>query len=383
VARRRSFGYSITLAQVGPIHDPDFIRATDKERKQVLDWIVAFGLKEKDQDLAEGLDRFGAPMIPITAQTRKYRKSAMGAANPANPPLTPAGAVSRTRLLLTGEVNSDGKRADFWWEFDDHTGGSWGKILNWHRKGIGRSKTVRDVIGISQAAIGRIRTVIAARWQLYKLHQLRTPARAQPPEPAIPAPRLVTTGSTDYEHFTFGVGGTEARLRASISSTGFRQKRIGPDGVIYRGQPPPQFPPRNPPPPPPRPLPAPASLGLSFTPSPAAKSQKATTVKVDVARFNEGWRLDMDYVPPGGREDQKQKYVNAVAFVQKAQAEGITVEQPRTTVDPDGTVTFADGRHRFAAMRDLGASVVPVSVDKRDANRATRIYAARKNMNAP
>ena len=236
--KKRAYAYRISLAEVGPVHDPAFIEATPELRKQVCQWIVVLGLRAKDDELARGLDRFGAPLTPISAATRKHRESAMGPADPNAPPLMPAYAVSRTRLLLTGAPTKTG--AEFWWEYDEHTGGSWGKILDYQRKGIGKRKVKRDVIGISPASIARVREEIATRWMLSKLHGLRTPLRPEPPQPVLPEPRLRVIGKTNFEHFTYGIGSQTSavesrRALAAGQSTGFFQRKPGQGLTAFGG----------------------------------------------------------------------------------------------------------------------------------------------------
>lgn len=224
----REFSYRLTLAQMGIATDPDYLRAPAEARRKVLDWMVRLGLKEKDADLAAGLDSKGKPLAPIKLATRRHRDSEMGPADPNAPPLTPAYAASRTRLLLTGEV--DGESAVFWWEYDAKTGDTWGRILDYHRRGVaGRSRTRRDVIGLSPEAVRRVRDELRARWMNFKLAGYRTTARQ--PAPAVPPPRIVATGRTDFERFTYGIGGGSAadsqRALDRGMSTGWRQRRPG------------------------------------------------------------------------------------------------------------------------------------------------------------
>ena len=40
-------------------------------------WVVDYGLRRKDKELAAGLDKDGNPLRPIAPETRKYRRSAM------------------------------------------------------------------------------------------------------------------------------------------------------------------------------------------------------------------------------------------------------------------------------------------------------------------
>jgi hypothetical protein len=102
-----------------------------------------------------------------------------------------------------------------------------------------------------------------------------------------------------------------------------------------------------------------------WVPTQRAKDSGAVPVEVDVAKLDSAWQKDAGFhVPPGGGAD-KVKYANAQAHL----AKGGPVEAPEVTVDPDGTVSFTDGRHRAAAARDAGHKTMVVTVPKEQADR--------------
>jgi hypothetical protein len=81
-----------------------------------------------------------------------------------------------------------------------------------------------------------------------------------------------------------------------------------------------------------------------------------TIAYVDPSAVDEAWRADPDfYIPPGAGTG---KYEGAVEYLQGARP----VEAPSLGVMPD-SLGFTDGRHRFAAMRDMGLDRIPVSMD--------------------
>jgi len=81
-----------------------------------------------------------------------------------------------------------------------------------------------------------------------------------------------------------------------------------------------------------------------------------TIAYVDPAAVDEAWRADPDfYIPPGAGTG---KYEGAVEYLQGAGP----VEAPSLGVMPD-SLGFADGRNRFAAMRDMGLDRIPVSME--------------------
>lgn len=395
LAAAKRFGFRVTLAMVA---GRDARNAPAAARADLCHALVVIALEEKDADLARGLGADGAALVPISERTRVHRRSAMGLADPDAPPLTPAWGLSRTRSFLVGEAAPNADGADFWWMWDAREDVPWGQVLDHHRQGLGRLP-VRDVFGCGPACLGRIRARLTAWWLLYRKGQAPALVRQPPvppepppkwawkavkpyqpkfPELAVPKkPRRVSQLNVNGRVYTFGAsaGGkvSAAGLKRGVANgtfSGFH--RWDPEtGQLIRPRPGPgpgpgPRPVKPPPPPPPAPR---------FRP--AENAGDRVTVVVDAARLDAAWRRDPDfYVPPGGREEDRQKYANNVAFVARARREGLAIEQPRITVDADGAASFIDGRHRFAALRDAGVESVPVSVDPEEAARARRVLGA-------
>jgi len=193
----------------------DLARQPADVRRMYWAWVTELGLRAKDKDLSKGLDARGRPLRPISARTRKYRKSAMtpsGKGDPKAPPLTPAYQLSRTRSLLTGRAEAD--RAEFYWRFDPWTGDTWAKVLE-YQKGQGR-----DVFGLSPAAIRSVMAGALARWEAWKagkgVQAPRVPAVAQAP------PRIERAGSFHFQNITFGIGSASEAARKPGTSSGLR-----------------------------------------------------------------------------------------------------------------------------------------------------------------
>jgi hypothetical protein len=256
---RRAARWTIEASDVAPTGDPTWAAAGPDVRRAFWRAVVAYGLKAHDEQTAAGLDRFGAPLRPIRPATRRNRRSEMGPADPNAPPLTPAYAVSRTRLNLTGRAEED--RAVFGW-----TDG-WGRILVYHAQGRGRLP-VRDVIGLSPASVRKVRGWAAGWWITWK----RTGAAKVAKIPSNTPDRLPKLGIKPERTMTFGVGAgartdyaESKRLYASGKSTGFYRVRpgrglpsLGGPGTGFEPPAPPKPPrtprtgprPRTPPPPP-------------------------------------------------------------------------------------------------------------------------------------
>lgn len=196
-AEARRYGYRITLRQVGP---SGWRSLAPADRSALLQALVVISLEEKDADLAKGLGADGEPLVRISEHTRLHRHSEMGPADPNAPALTPAYALSRTRALLVAEASPSGDGVDHWWAYDPHTGGPWGQILDYHRRGVGRLP-VRDVIGCGPACLGRIRRRLAGWWRLYQKGMapvlVRTPLAGPTPKRS---PTVLTIQSGSRTH---------------------------------------------------------------------------------------------------------------------------------------------------------------------------------------
>lgn len=169
---------------------------------------AAAGLK--DDELRRGLDRHGREMTRISNYTRLHRRSAMGVAEPAGPPLTPAYGLSRTRSLLRWKPYLD--RVVFYWDFDINIGDSWGVILGYHRSGADGRLPKRDVIGLSARARNQARREADKWWaagghdpvappvprgfqQVYLPRPIVVPPSPRPKPVPVPRPTAVLTAS--------------------------------------------------------------------------------------------------------------------------------------------------------------------------------------------
>jgi len=116
--------------------------------------------------------------------------------------------------------------------------------------------------------------------------------------------------------------------------------------------------------------------GLLFQKRPGNSSQ--VVVLVDVSKVDASLSKDLGlYVGPGGTGEIEGRVAGAHAFFEKARAEKIPVHMSEFHVRTDtGELGINDGRHRFAALRERGATVVPVMVYKEDAEEIARRFGA-------
>ena len=114
------------------IEPPDLAGYGADLKKLYWSWVVELGLKRKDRELSQGLDKDGSPLRAISQYTRDHRRSAMtpsGKGDPGAPPLTPGYQKSRTRSLLAGRAFTT--HAAFFWKYDAWTGDSWAVVLSY------------------------------------------------------------------------------------------------------------------------------------------------------------------------------------------------------------------------------------------------------------
>lgn len=378
--------YAFAIEGIEPL---DIDLYGEAARRQFWRKVVEIGLAVKDAELAAGKDRFGFKLRQISKWTRAHRRSWTGHADPSAPPLTPAYGESRTRALLDGRAFRD--KAQFFWRADPVSGGHWGRILGYHRVGAknhwaksGRLP-VRDVIGISPKDLGDVKKKVWAWWATTFRGKPETKKEIAPkpkPQAIVPLPMPAPAFRRQAVPPTVQVVPEPSRRRpgevipprgparpAPKPRSGTPARLVRPKPArrstkiqVYEETPKPNAPARYP-----------EALDMRFKPAESAIEIKSKTVLADVGALEAAWRRNPEnHIPPGGASD-KNKYANAVAFLQRAKAEDLPVNMPQITIDKDGAVHFSDGRHRFAALRDMGAEAVPVSVDRTQAKRARRI----------
>ena len=83
------------------------------------------------------------------------------------------------------------------------------------------------------------------------------------------------------------------------------------------------------------------------------------TVTADVGKLDTSLARDPDmYVGAQGAGGIRNRYANFGEFMQK----GEPVEMPMASIGPRGEAAISNGRHRFAWLRDQGATEIPVRV---------------------
>ena len=365
------------MAQLGyrirGIEPVDLMLYPDPVKLMWWGWVVEFGLRAKDRDLARGLDKDGAPLRLLKPESIRHRKSQVGPTDRYAPPLQPSHARSRVRSLLTGRAHVNS--AEFWWKFDPVTGRSFADVLV-HQKEQGR-----DVFGLSSTATAWVQQQAVKRWEAWKRKAgAQTQRAAMPLAPKSPVVGVALRGRADLANMDAGAGADLARARLALRAgqhTGFRRLNAegekwtpgpgvpaGPGGEAST-----------------RPTVTQRKavekvLAVRFRPDPRAASRRDVTVLVDVRKLDDALAESPEsYVGMQGRGADFERYRRFERFLLNARATDGAIVMPRATLDGDGP-SLADGRHRFAVFRDQGAAVVPVTVPRSEASRFRELYGA-------
>jgi hypothetical protein len=107
--------------------------------------------------------------------------------------------------------------------------------------------------------------------------------------------------------------------------------------------------------------------GPVFGRSPIAEEEGRRVVWVDIEALDSELRRSPSfYVGSGGAGGIGDRYRQAIEFLRAAIRNGTPVNMPEIVVRSGGDISVRDGRHRLAALRDLGVTRVPVTVDPED-----------------
>jgi len=99
-------------------------------------------------------------------------------------------------------------------------------------------------------------------------------------------------------------------------------------------------------------------------------------VWVNVRRLNLSWKRDRAYyVGVGARTNaaKRDRYKRVGDWVKS----GREIWMPHVCLAENGHISFTDGRHRFAWMRDHGVKSIPVTTQPKDARRISEQFGSR------
>ena len=110
--------------------------------------------------------------------------------------------------------------------------------------------------------------------------------------------------------------------------------------------------------------------------APFGSDPNEVTVWVDVAKVDQSWSLARGYhIGPGGTGAAiGGRYARFGAFIPK----GVPVWMAALGLQKGGVISFMDGRHRFAWLRDRGVQALPVRVPPEQADIINAVFGTRR-----
>lgn len=109
-----------------------------------------------------------------------------------------------------------------------------------------------------------------------------------------------------------------------------------------------------------------ATKPIQFVRDPSASSNEVL-VHVDPQKLDKAWQRDSGYYLPSNDRGPSEVPGRREEFA-RFLAKGKAIQAPRVSLDADGgAVSFTNGRHRFAVLRDIGAGTVAVTVPRSQA----------------
>lgn len=107
----------------------------------------------------------------------------------------------------------------------------------------------------------------------------------------------------------------------------------------------------------------PVPLGEGWPPE-----DEDVVVWIDIQKLDQAWKKHKGYVGRNGvGSNMAGRYKEAGKWIPEFARTGRPAFMPSFGVDGDGAVSFSDGRHRVAWLRDHGATALPVAVPRGDA----------------
>lgn len=112
------------------------------------------------------------------------------------------------------------------------------------------------------------------------------------------------------------------------------------------------------------------SSGIRYKKPKSGEAAGEVLVEVSVDKLDQSWRGDAGFIADDGSGAIGDRLTGAKAFV----TSGEPVEASQVRVRDDGSITFVDGRHRFAAIRGSGKRTAVVSVPKDQAAKVRSLF---------
>lgn len=114
--------------------------------------------------------------------------------------------------------------------------------------------------------------------------------------------------------------------------------------------------------------------GHKWTLPDRAKRDKQVLFIADVAKVDAAWKKDTGFhIGPGGDNGIKGRYERFQQWL--VDNPSVAIECPEIGYNEEiGRISFTNGRHRFAVLRDMGVKHVGVAVTKKQAKLFTELF---------
>jgi len=113
--------------------------------------------------------------------------------------------------------------------------------------------------------------------------------------------------------------------------------------------------------------------GHKWTLPDRAKRDNQVLLIVDVAKVDTAWKKDIGYIGPGGDNGIKGRYERFQQWL--VQNPDVAIECPEIGYNEEiGRISFTNGRHRFAVLRDMGVKHLGVAVTKNQAKIFMKLF---------
>ena len=104
-----------------------------------------------------------------------------------------------------------------------------------------------------------------------------------------------------------------------------------------------------------------------------SSGKRERLITVSTAKLDRAWQRDgSSYLPKRG--EGKSEVRGRREGVQRFLTTGRPLQAPRISIGKDGGVSFVDGRHRFAVLRDSGVKRIAVMVRGNQLQAARRLF---------
>jgi len=103
--------------------------------------------------------------------------------------------------------------------------------------------------------------------------------------------------------------------------------------------------------------------------------QDEVLVEVDIKKIDKSWKEDKSFYLPKDGKGESEIGGRREGFKEwREKNKDTPIESPSVVINNKGEISFNNGRHRFAVLRDSGKTKIYVTVNKKDADKVRKKY---------